>query len=178
MNDREDATLVADCLNGNRQSFETLLDRYQKLVFNLALRIVNDRDEAADVTQTVFIKAYENLHRFNPRYKFYSWIYRIATNESLNIVKARKPVEALSDELESSDLAPDALLGILEDSRLMEEALGRLTPENRAVVVLCHVNGLSYREIGDVLEISEKKVKSRLFSARKQLKTLLLKLRS
>ncbi len=176
MKDRDDAAIVADCLAGKPRAFDVLVDRYQKLVFNIAFRILNDGEDAADVTQSVFIKTYEHLNRYDSRYKFFSWLYRIASNESLNALKARRPVESLNDDLLSDKQTPEDSFIASEDNRLVQEALLQLTPEYRIVVVLCHVNDLSYREISEILEIPEKTVKSRLFSARKQLRTNLLKL--
>ena len=76
--------LVRECLGGDEHAFEILLRRFQGPVFNAILRMVRDRDEAADLTQTAFLKAYEQLSSFDPRHKFFSWLYRIAVNEALN----------------------------------------------------------------------------------------------
>ena len=175
MNERDDHTLVKETLEGNKRAFEVLVVRYQKPVFNAAFRIINDYNDAADVTQTVFLKAYRNLRSFNSQYKFFSWLYRIATNESLNYVKSRKQFDVLSDELESQEKTPDQSFDESETSETIQNALMGLSVEQRIVVVLCHFHDLSYKEMSYILEISEKKVKSRLFSARRTLRTILVK---
>ena len=80
----DDATLVADCRRGRPGAFEALLDEYERPVFNLALRMVNNREDARDITQSVFLKAFEHLDSYDGKHRLYSWIYRIAVNQSLN----------------------------------------------------------------------------------------------
>ena len=87
MNEDSDGTLVRRCCNGDRHAFEALVVRYEKPVFNAALRMLHDREEARDVAQTVFLKVYEHLGEYDPSHKFYSWIYRIALNESINTLQ-------------------------------------------------------------------------------------------
>lgn len=175
MNERDDNSLVLETLEGNGRAFEVLVDRYQKPIYNVALRIIGDIDDAADVTQTVFLKVFQNLQSFNSQFKFFSWIYRIATNESLNFVKSRKQFDALSEDLQSDDKTPDESVHDSELEQTVQKALMGLTVDQRIVVVLCHFQNLSYREIGFILDIPEKTVKSRLFSARKTLRGLLQK---
>jgi RNA polymerase sigma-70 factor (ECF subfamily) len=132
--------------------------------------MLGNPDEAADVTQTVFLKAFENLDRFNPKYKFFSWIYRIAINESINQLKKRGRTEPLAETLVSPTRSPE---GLMESGRISNElqvALLSIQEDHRAVIVLRHFSEYSYREIGEILQIPEKTVKSRLFSARKQMK--------
>ena len=83
MSEAEDRELVEKCCDGDRAAFTELVDRYQKTVFNTALRIVGDPEEAEDVAQSAFLKAYEKLDSYKPQYRFFSWIYRITVNESL-----------------------------------------------------------------------------------------------
>ncbi|MGB2869082.1 MAG: sigma-70 family RNA polymerase sigma factor, partial [Bacteroidota bacterium] len=115
------------------------------------------------------------LQSFNSQFKFFSWIYRIATNESLNFVKSRKQLDSLSDDLESNEKSPDESVHESELQETVQKALMGLTVDQRIVVVLCHFQNLSYREIGFILDLPEKTVKSRLFSARKSLRGLLQK---
>lgn len=152
-----------------------LLDRYQKPIYNVALQMVNNIDDAADLTQTVFIKAYEKLNSYNDRYKFYSWLYRIAVNTSLNFVEKNKRQELLGDrDVLQGSLVEDELES-LERVEKLQEAILELRPEYRIVIVLRHFHDLSYDEMGTILDIPEKTVKSRLFAARQMLKDLLLK---
>ena len=93
MNEDRDIALLNDCKRGDRKALDSLVRRYERPVYNAAYRMLGNPDEAADVTQTVFLKAFENLDRFNPKYKFFSWIYRIAINESINQLKKRGRTE-------------------------------------------------------------------------------------
>ncbi|MBI4427646.1 MAG: sigma-70 family RNA polymerase sigma factor [Ignavibacteriales bacterium] len=173
MSDKSDSALVKECLSGNKKCFEELVNRYQKPVFNVALRIINNYDDATEIAQTTFIKAFENLHTFDTKRKFFSWLYRIATNESLNYLKARKQHELLSDDHVSHERTPDQRFDEAETDEQLQNALMQLNQDYRIVLVLCHFHNLSYKEISSILDIPEKTVKSRLFSARKNLKELL-----
>jgi len=168
-----DNELVRECLGGDEHAFETLLFRYQRPDFNAVLRLVRDRDEASDLTQTAFLKAYEQLASFDSRHKFFSWLYRIAVNEAINQVKRRRRMEPLVGEWASKARNPeDALVGT-DLSFHVQDALMSLPFDARAVIVLRHFEGCSYDEIATIVGVSEKTVKSRLFSARRQLKELL-----
>ncbi|HEV8538434.1 MAG TPA: sigma-70 family RNA polymerase sigma factor, partial [Bacteroidota bacterium] len=90
MAEGQDIELIQQCLQGNSKSFECIVDKYQLPIYNIALRMLNDADEAEDITQIVFIKAFENLQQFNTKYKLFSWLYRIAINESLNLQHSRR----------------------------------------------------------------------------------------
>src|SRR5215472_5377862 len=90
MDDNGDLKLVSEFRQGSRDSFERLLLRYEKSIFNAAYRILRDYEDAKDVTQNVFLKAFQNLERFNGNHRFFSWIYRIALNESINLCKGRR----------------------------------------------------------------------------------------
>ena len=85
--DKDDKDLVKESLQGSQKSFEEIVDRYYKTIYRLAYRILHDDDNAEEITQIVFVKAYESLGSFNPKFKFFSWLYRIAVNETLNLSK-------------------------------------------------------------------------------------------
>jgi RNA polymerase sigma-70 factor (ECF subfamily) len=172
--ERTDRELVKQCLAGSKQAFEELVDRYQRVVFNVAYRMVNDFDDAEDITQSVFIKGFERMNSFNPRYRFFSWLYRIAVNESLNHIRTKKRMVELSPELMSKGKTPEETYGEVELSERMGEALMQLAPTYRIVLVLKHLRDCSYKEISEILEIPEKTVKSRLFTARELLRTVLV----
>lgn len=163
--DEQDRALVKRCLEGDAEAVGELVDRYQKPLFNVALRMLGDTQDAEDVTQTVFLNVYLNLRQYDPRYRFFSWIYRMTVNESLNALKRRKPTVTLED-VYVAKAEPQS-----EES--VERALLRLKPDDRALVVLSHFVSFSYQEIADVLEIPVKTVKSRLFTARERLKLAL-----
>lgn len=166
----DDATLVRRCLDGNLGAFDVLMTRYEKMVFNLARRMVHDSDATRDVTQTVFLKAFEKLGTFDDRYAFRSWIGKIAVNEALDLVERHRRTELLDETWPAPDRDPAQALGAAETSRRVERALLALPPEQRAVVLLRHYLDLSYAEMAVSLGIPEKTVKSRLFSARTRLK--------
>jgi RNA polymerase sigma-70 factor (ECF subfamily) len=175
MTDRSDEECVRQCRSGDRKAYDALVERYQRTIYNVAVRMVRDRDDAADVTQSVFVKAYEGLEKFDDRFKFFSWLYRIAVNESLNLLNQRKRF----DGLEGVDIAETPEEGMddesLERESGVQSGLMMLKTDQRAIIVLKHMQGLSYEEIGQILDLPLKKVKSRLFSARQALREILKK---
>jgi RNA polymerase sigma-70 factor (ECF subfamily) len=175
MKEEDDLTLVERCLNGDNKAFEGIVEKYQKPVFNAVFRIVNDYDDSEDVTQAAFVKAYEKLRSFNRKYKFFSWLYRIAVNESINFVNSRKNVEGLDETIISNEKTPDETFDVIESSERIRDALLDLKLEYRTVVVLKHFQNLSYQEISYIVEIPEKTVKARLFTARELLRDILLR---
>jgi RNA polymerase sigma-70 factor (ECF subfamily) len=170
--DELDRVLVRRFLEGQRDAAGALVDRYQKLLFNVALRMLGNVQDAEDVTQTVFLNAFLKLGTYDPRFRFFSWIYRMTVNETLNVLDRRKPMVTLDDafEVQAPGAAPDRAA---EASDLVGKALMGLKPDDRAVVVLRHFVSFSYQEIADVLEIPVKTVKSRLFTARERLRLAL-----
>lgn len=167
--DEQDRALVRGHLEGQPEAAGGLVDRYQKRLFNLALRMVDNAQDAEDVTQTVFLNAFMKLRTFDPRYRFFSWIYRMTVNESLNVLKKRrKGTVSLED---APDLAAPGAAADHETEAQdrVGQALQQLKPDDRAVLVLKHFVFFSYEEIADVLEIPVKTVKSRLFTARERL---------
>ena len=175
MQEIDDKDLVKRCLNGDLKAFESLLTRYQKPVFNVALRLLSNTADAADVTQATFIKAYEKLSSYDHRYKFFSWLYRIAVNASLNLLEQKKRSDLLGDEDVSDGNRLEEELHAAERVEKLEDAILSLSVEYRVVIVLKHFHDLSYEEMGMILDIPEKTVKSRLFTARQMLKDILTK---
>lgn len=175
MTDVGDLELVNECLEGNVNAFGTLIDKYQVTVFNTALKMVNDYNDAQDIAQTVFVKAYEKLDTFNPSYKFFSWIYRMVVNESINWQKKKKYHKELDHKIVSIGKTPDKILDDKELSESLRSAIVELQIDYRVVIVLRHFEDLTYREMGDLLKIPEKTIKSRLFTARKLLCDILIK---
>jgi len=157
------------CSKGDRQAFEALLVKYEKPVYNAAYRMLHNPEDARDVTQTVFLKVYESLDQYDPSHRFFSWIYRIALNESINWLKKSSRQEALEHEAADQGDGPEQQAGDAQLGESMEKALMMLKSEYRAVIVLKHVLGCSYIEISEVLDIPEKKVNSRLYTARQLL---------
>jgi len=170
----DDTMLVKACLQGDQTAFDQLVDRYEGTLFNATYRITGSVEDAMDATQAAFVNAYEKLHTFNPSHRFFSWIYRIACNQALNLVSRRRPEAELDLDTPANGGDPEAAFGEAEAGGFLQRALMELTPQYRVVVILKHLQGLSYREIGELLEIPEKTVKSRLFTARQRLRSILL----
>ena len=170
--DSDDRELVALCLGGEVEAFAPLVARYQRVLFNLALRMLGDREDARDVTQTAFVRAYEKLGTYDPSHRFFSWIYRIAMNECLNLRQRRPFHEPLDDNMAASDSPYRAAL-THETSERVQTGLQRLPADLREVLVLRHFLELSYEDIGAALHLPEKTVKSRLYSARQRLGLIL-----
>jgi RNA polymerase sigma-70 factor (ECF subfamily) len=166
----DDPALVLRCREGDRGAFERLVTRYQKPVFNVALRMLRDRQDALDVAQTTFLKAFEHLGDYDPAFRFYSWLYRIAINESLNALARRKPRGELDANAADERPGPDRDAEGDQALQAIEDALMLLSPELRTVVVLRHITQLSYEDIAQALGLPEKTVKSRLHSACERLR--------
>ena len=168
-----DAMLVEACLRGDRHAFDTLVDRYEGPLFSAAYRITGSVEDAMDATQNAFVNAYEKLHTFDPTYRFFSWIYRIAVNQSLNLVARRRDQAAFDEDSPAKEPNPSEVFESTETRGHLKRALLNLEPHYRTVIVLKHLEGFTYREIGELLEIPEKTVKSRLFTARQRLRMIL-----
>ena len=169
----DDAILVEACLRGDRNAFDELVDRYEGPLFSAAYRITGSVEDAMDATQNAFVNAYEKLHTFDPSYRFFSWIYRIAVNQSLNLVGRRRGQQSINEGAPTEDRNPADVFDSTEVRGQIKRALLELEPHYRTVIVLKHLEGFSYREIGELLEIPEKTVKSRLFTARQRLRATL-----
>jgi len=165
--------LVEACLRGDQHAFDELVDRYEGPLFSAAYRITGSVEDAMDATQDAFVSAYEKLHTFDPSYRFFSWIYRIAVNQSLNLVGRRRQQTPINGDEPTEDRNPAEVFDSTEVRGQIKRALLELEPQYRTVIVLKHLEGFSYREIGELLEIPEKTVKSRLFSARQRLRMIL-----
>jgi RNA polymerase sigma-70 factor (ECF subfamily) len=173
MGDGDDVQLVGRCLAGDTEAFRPLVERYEHVVFNLGLRLLGDREEARDVAQAAFIKVYENLGRYDARFRFYSWLYRIALNECLNVRNRRRQHVPLDPNLPAPD-RPDEGVRQAEVVEQVRGAVMSLSRDYRDVVVLRHFAELSYAEMSAVLQVPEKTVKSRLHTARQRLGERLL----
>ena len=164
----EDVLCVIRCLKGDASAFEPLVERYQRGLFAVALRLLGNYEDARDATQNAFIRAYEHLETFDPERRFFSWICRIVVNESLNLRRTRRPQEPLADRAAKAFDGFDAVVGS-ERRRELQHAVGRLPEEQRIVIVLRYFAELSYEEISAAVDVPVKTVKSRLFEARQRL---------
>ena len=172
MREISDRDLVAKCLNGDNKAFDQLVLRYQLPMYRTALQIVQDESLARDITQNGFIKSWEKLHTYNSKYRFYSWLYKIIINESLNKKRSVRKMDNLTTT-EKSDETPYAQMVKNEEKEKLYKAISLLTEEQKIVIHLRHFEELSYKEMSDVLDIEEKTVKSRLYSARMKLREIL-----
>jgi RNA polymerase sigma-70 factor, ECF subfamily len=186
-NSESDILVVEKVLAGDTDAFSSLVHKYQNRVYSAVLNYVYSPDEAMDITQETFVKAYTSLHRFNSSSSFYTWIYRIAINTAIDWLRKRKnrKVESLDDlkftevgfEPESKDMDsdPEKMLNKNELERTLRAAISMLTLKLRGVLVLHDVEGLSQEEISTILKIPVGTVKSRISRARAELKNILQK---
>jgi RNA polymerase sigma-70 factor (ECF subfamily) len=176
MNSSREQVLIERCRKGDRQALEVLIGEYQRPLYNAAYRILGNPDDAADATQAAFLKAFEHLDQYKPEFRFFSWIYRIAINESINQLKRGRRLQPLGDNevASASTDSPEAEAAHGDLSREVQLGLMALTDDYRTVIVLRHFSECSYRQISEILQIPEKTVKSRLYSARQLMKDQLL----
>jgi len=143
--------------------------------------MLRSSEDAKDITQTVFLKVAERLDEYDPKFKFFSWIYRIAVNESLNLLRRSGREEALDDDVElpgRDDDNPEQHANNAQVARRIQGALMGMSTNDRMVLTLRHFSECSYQEIAEILDLDEKTVKSRLFEARQRLRDLLADLRT
>ncbi len=175
-----DAKLVERALAGSEDAFADLLRRYERPVFGLVLRMVRDPATAEDLAQEAFLKAFGALASFDRRRKFSSWLFKIAHNATIDHLRRREPstvpLETAGDELDPLQRLPDAEAPDPEREmtrrrleRTLEDALGSLREEYRAVIVLRHQEGLAYEEIAEICALPIGTVKTHLHRARKAL---------
>jgi RNA polymerase sigma-70 factor (ECF subfamily) len=169
--------------NGDRSEFARLVDMYSTVIYRVGFKMLGSEQDAEDVLQETFYKAFRSIREFEERSSLSTWLYRIAMNESLMVLRKRKsntlPIEVESDESDG-DKAPIEIVDwcCLPESELldgearmfMESAIKTLTPALRAVFLLRDIEGLSVRETADALRISESSVKTRLLRARLKLR--------
>ena len=173
MDDVDEKTLVSRSLNGDPRAFETLIRLHEKVLYNVALRMTNNCEDARDLTQTTFLKAYRSLGSFDGRHKFFSWVYRILINETLNHLKRRRPQQQVAESLASHEAGPEDLLQSRETRQRVYAALLELPADQRQLVVLRHLLEMSYPEIQEVVRLPEKTIKWRLYEARQALARVL-----
>jgi RNA polymerase sigma-70 factor, ECF subfamily len=174
--DDDDRVLVERCRRGDREAFTTLVVRYQRPIYNAAFWVLHKAEDASDISQIVFLKVAERLDDYDPKYKFFSWIYRIAVNESLNLLRRKDHEEELDEEMDlpGADSAdPLWQLSAAERSKRVQSTLKSMATNDRVVLTLRHFSECSYQEMAQILELDEKTVKSRLFEARQRLRGLL-----
>jgi RNA polymerase sigma-70 factor (ECF subfamily) len=169
-----DREAIEACRRGEREAFDPLVERYQRDVYRLCYRFVNNHEDASDLAQEAFIKAYRALDRFRGDSAFSTWLYRIAVNACLNFRSARKPV---ADELPEAmaDGKPGAEARLVEDeqARMVRDAIRRLPEKQRATLILKTYHDLTHEEVASVLGTSVGTVKANFFHALGNLKRIL-----
>jgi len=183
----DDSALVERVQKGDLAAFEPLVEKYRQRVWRLAYNVLRDREEAMDAVQEAFIRAYQALPNFRAQSAFYTWLFRIAMNVSADRARARAArgrafgTERVPEEdwdrvmidQPVGDPAPDAAAASAEQRARIKAALGVLSEQHRAIIALSDIEGLSYREIADVLDVPIGTVMSRLHNARKRLRAAL-----
>jgi len=172
-----DSELVKQCQAGEMSAFQELASRYYQKVYMVSLGLLRNRDDALEVAQEAFFRAYRKINSFQGGSSFYTWIYRIAVNISIDTQRRQKrnPLdfrESMDGVLESQDEVARDPFADVHDRELREKltkAINELTPEHKAVIVLRTIEGMSYIDIGEILGCSEGTVMSRLHYARKKL---------
>ena len=187
MTREQELTVIRRVQRGDTDAFEVLVAAYEKNVFNVALQMTGNREDAQDMTQEAFLKAYSSLSSFRGDSKFSSWLYRIVSNVCLDFKRrqGRRPSSSLTvedDEGENIQLdiadesqSPEALLERKMTREAVRAGLQQLPDEQRQILLLREIQGLSYEEIGEAMGLEAGTVKSRIFRARKKLCAFLLK---
>jgi RNA polymerase sigma-70 factor (ECF subfamily) len=175
----DDKCLIEACRAGNTEAFGILVSRYQDRLYPTVFRLTGCAEEAHDLLQDAFLRAFEKLERFQGESSFYTWVYRIAVNLALSGRRRRRPTlrlnhdgggGALDPAYDPAESDPSAPLERAERDRLIQDALNSLAPDHRAVVVMKEFDGLHYEEIGTMLGIPVGTVRSRLHRARCELR--------
>lgn len=174
----EASALVEAAKSGDQQAFEALVRRYRPRIFALALHLTGSRSEADDITQDAFLRAYKNIHRFEGRSEFFTWLYRIALHRALNIQRdrGRRKTVGLDDPRLTAAVAVDAAgdprraLELQESYAHLLAAFDAMSPSLRTTVVLTTLQGLSYKEVAVVLGTTEGTVAWRVHEARRQIR--------
>jgi RNA polymerase sigma-70 factor, ECF subfamily len=167
----DDATAIAECRAGNAEAFRHLVERYQTEAFGHALAILGNHEDGHDAVQEAFIKAYHALDRFRPERRFYPWFYIILRNCCYQLHRRRSQESATS--IEEFEILGESTDGMADKRLSLERALLELAPEERELILLKHLDGLSYDELAERLDIPAGTVMSRLYHARQHLRAKL-----
>lgn len=183
-----DEFLIKGALKGNTDAFESIVYKYEKMIYSLAYRMFNNKEDAADITQEVFIKLYKSLDRVSDRPNLKAWLYRVAYNTSIDEIRRRKGAEILSSDEELTDRGESYISTIKSDAPTPEEntvskekseilinALNSLGENHRQLLILRDISCLSYNEIAEITDKSLGTVKSGISRARKSLRDILEK---
>ena len=179
----DDHRLIAACLGGDSRAFGILVRRYQDRLYSTVYRLLDNAEDAQDVVQEAFLHAYQSLESFKGDSLFFTWLYRIAVNTAISLKRKQKVMARIGrdgepgvEPLDTSDASrPGHALEQAEQERRVQQALARLSPEHRAVLVMKDLEGQKYETMAEVLEVPIGTVRSRLHRARLELRELLEK---
>jgi RNA polymerase sigma-70 factor (ECF subfamily) len=178
----DDHRLITECLEGNTASFGLLVRGYQDRLYNTVYRLVDNAEDAQDVVQEAFLNAYQSLASFHGDSAFFTWLYRIAVNTAISLRRKKRVMvridgragESAIEPLDPSELSrPGHALEQAERERRIQQALARLSPEHRAVLVMKDMEGQKYETMADILQVPMGTIRSRLHRARLELRELL-----
>lgn len=182
----DEGVLIREAIQGNINSFEKIVLKYEKIIYNIAYRMLNNKELSKDIVQEVFIKIYKNLKKYNFTSKFYTWIYRITINTCIDEIRRNNKCTTISLD-RKIDYKDDELQCQIEDKKAIkpqEEILNKeiqdkvilcinkLAPNYRAIMILRFINQLEYNEISEILDCSLGTVKSRLSRAKEKFKNI------
>lgn len=180
-----DAELVATVLNGNRNAFAPLVERYQTGIYNFTYRYTHNREDAADLAQETFLRAFRSLHRYNKKYQLRNWLYSIAANvcrdwsrkngsRPATMAFAASPgIDSSAEPAGDSSDNPAEIVLTNENSKALADAISQLPDDYRACLILFHIEGISQAEICQILQLPLSVVKNRLYRARLRLRQML-----
>ena len=182
--DLDDHRLIADCLEGRTAAYGELVRRYQDRLYNTIYRLLDNAEDAQDVLQEAFLNAYLSLDRFKGEAQFFTWLYRIAFNAAISYrrkrrsslaVKSGRALEAVSEPLDPSDSCrPEHGLERADEERRIQDALNRLSPDHRIVLILKDVEDQKYAQMAAILGVPVGTIRSRLHRARMEMRAILL----
>lgn len=171
-----DESAIRLVMNGNTHAFSEIVDTYRDSVFGMALRFTGNQSDAQDISQEIFVRVYGNLHRYNGKSKFSTWLYRISYNLCIDWTRKHSK-DSLSTGFTDNDLEiPDSRAGPediyfeMQQRKELRKAINSLKEKSRNILILFYYQGFSYEDIGEILEIPVKTVETQLYRARKQLR--------
>ncbi|WP_397571609.1 sigma-70 family RNA polymerase sigma factor [Schlesneria sp. T3-172] len=180
MNQISDQSLIDNCLAGRREAFGQLVERYQNRLFHSLVHLLGSTEDAQDAAQDAFVQAFEKLGSFRGQSQFYSWLFRIAFNTAVShkrktrrmsvSLEARKDATGVEPSDANPSTEPSYALGVSDRQRLVQQALSELSDEFRTALVLKEMDGMSYEEIAELVEVPVGTVRSRIHRARIELR--------
>ncbi len=181
----DDNRLIAECLEGKAEAFGELVRRYQERLYHSVYRLVGNAEDAQDVVQEAFLNAYQSLEGFKGDARFFTWLYRIAVNTAISHKRKHRSMARMETEKNgehtidphdpSEASRPEHALERAEEQRRVLQALARLSPEHRTVLVMKEMEGQKYEEMAEILQVPIGTIRSRLHRARLELRELLEK---